>query len=145
MLFLVLLVVTSVLSKPQNDEQPDVQDEPQENVDALLLANGPQDDLAALILPRPPVDSENFHEPCNYYCRKPAGPHRGDFYCCGPESLPIIREQRHPGRCPPALTTCTSRRAFAAPPVCPHDGHCPRAQKCCFDTCLDYHTCKPAH
>lgn len=31
---------------------------------------------------------------CNYYCRKPAGPNKGENYCCGPEGLPIKREQR---------------------------------------------------
>ena len=28
--------------------------------------------------------------------------------------------------------------------VCSHDGNCPRSEKCCFDKCLNHHTCKPA-
>nr|XP_045614707.1 uncharacterized protein LOC123768291 isoform X2 [Procambarus clarkii] len=82
---------------------------------------------------------------CNYYCRKPAGPNKGENYCCGPEGLPIKREQHHRGSCAPPLKQCTGRfAAFAKPRLCPHDGHCSRDEKCCFDTCLDHHTCKPA-
>ena len=28
--------------------------------------------------------------------------------------------------------------------VCSHEGNCPRSEKCCFDKCLNHHTCKPA-
>nr|ABP88043.1 Pl-crustin 2 [Pacifastacus leniusculus] len=82
-------------------------------------------------------------EGCNYYCKKPEGPNKGSNYCCGPEYIPLKREEKHAGNCPPPLKECTR---FPRPPqVCPHDGHCPYNQKCCFDTCLDIHTCKPAH
>ncbi|KAK8732790.1 hypothetical protein OTU49_006928 [Cherax quadricarinatus] len=79
---------------------------------------------------------------CSYYCIKPEGPNKGASYCCSPPHVPLLPEQKHPGRCPPPLKECT--RGFI-PKICPHDGHCPYGQKCCFDTCLDLHTCKPAY
>ncbi|KAK8732805.1 hypothetical protein OTU49_006935 [Cherax quadricarinatus] len=78
---------------------------------------------------------------CNYFCTKPEGPNKGAHYCCSPPFIPLKPEEKHPGKCPPPLKDCTR----IIPQVCPHDGHCPFNQKCCFDTCLDLHTCKPAH
>nr|AEB54630.1 crustin 2 [Procambarus clarkii] len=92
--------------------------------------------LGHLPRPKPPQPG------CNYYCTKPEGPNKGAKYCCGPEFLPLIREEKHNGFCPPPLKDCTR---ILPPQVCPHDGHCPINQKCCFDICLDLHTCKPAH
>ncbi|XP_069163092.1 uncharacterized protein [Procambarus clarkii] len=102
--------------------------------------------------PFPPSTPQPDLDGCNYYCIKPAGPNANAAYCCGPPGLPVLKEEIHAGKCPSALSICTRAPTFFArdisrnipiPQVCPHDGHCPRNQKCCFDTCLDIHTCKP--
>ncbi|XP_071552779.1 uncharacterized protein [Panulirus ornatus] len=77
---------------------------------------------------------------CRYWCKTP----RGQSYCCedGNEfpSYPSVK----PGSCPPVRPQCPAVRSGFRPPVqCSHDSKCPGREKCCFDTCLNYHTCKP--
>merc|ERR1719175_133986 len=76
---------------------------------------------------------------CRYWCRTP----QGQAYCCegGNEiaSLPTVK----PGQCPPVRPQCPPTRAgFRPPSQCSNDSRCPGAEKCCFDTCLQHHTCK---
>jgi len=76
---------------------------------------------------------------CRYWCRTP----QGQAYCCegGNEvaSLPTVK----PGQCPPVRPQCPPTRNFRPPQQCSNDSRCPGAEKCCFDTCLQHHTCKP--
>ncbi|CAL4149818.1 unnamed protein product, partial [Meganyctiphanes norvegica] len=79
---------------------------------------------------------------CRYWCRTP----QGQAYCC---------ENSHqassggfgfvkPGQCPPVRPSCPpTGRSFRPPSQCSSDGRCPGSEKCCFDTCLQHHTCKP--
>ncbi|XP_069950706.1 uncharacterized protein [Cherax quadricarinatus] len=83
-------------------------------------------------------DTKNL-PPCQYQCTRPEGNLKGTTYCCGPD-YPLMREENHAGRCPKQRPCSHDSR----PHMCPHDGFCPRDHKCCFDTCLEYHTCKPA-
>ncbi|XP_045614709.1 uncharacterized protein [Procambarus clarkii] len=94
--------------------------------------------VVAASLARPHDDTRD----CHTYCVKPEGRHRGSTYCCGPDQVPYLKEEKHRGVCEAPLKRC-SKRPAARTKMCPHDGHCPTNQKCCFDTCLDYHTCKP--
>ncbi|CAL4114881.1 unnamed protein product [Meganyctiphanes norvegica] len=76
---------------------------------------------------------------CRYWCRTP----QGQAYCCedGNEvaSLPTVK----PGQCPPVRPQCPPTRAgFRPPQQCSNDSRCPGTEKCCFDTCLQHHTCK---
>merc|ERR1739842_237405 len=76
---------------------------------------------------------------CRYWCRTP----QGQSYCCesGQDvpSLPTVK----PGQCPPVRPQCPPTRAGFRPPAqCSNDSRCPGAEKCCFDTCLQHHTCK---
>merc|ERR1712198_720707 len=76
---------------------------------------------------------------CRYWCRTP----QGQAYCCegGNEvaSLPTVK----PGQCPPVRPQCPPTRAgFRPPQQCSNDSRCPGQEKCCFDTCLQHHTCK---
>nr|QOL09952.1 type Ib crustin cruIb-1 [Penaeus vannamei] len=77
---------------------------------------------------------------CRYYCKTLSD----ETYCCdgGKDYNP---PEYHDGNCPKVRSFCPrieggSRR----PDVCPHDGACQPYEKCCFDTCLDHHTCKLA-
>jgi len=56
-----------------------------------------------------------------------------------------------PGRCPPVRVVCPwSHPAVEAgsislrPVVCLNDSECSGTDKCCYDRCLLYYTCKPA-
>jgi len=76
---------------------------------------------------------------CRYWCRTP----QGQAYCCegGNEvaSLPTVKH----GQCPPVRPQCPPTRAgFRPPQQCSNDSRCPGQEKCCFDTCLQHHTCK---
>ncbi|CAL4128343.1 unnamed protein product [Meganyctiphanes norvegica] len=53
----------------------------------------------------------------------------------------------HPGTCPPSHKECTDAHkglSIHIPQICSDDAECRFYSKCCFDKCLDHHTCKPA-
>ncbi|XP_068230687.1 uncharacterized protein [Palaemon carinicauda] len=76
---------------------------------------------------------------CRRWCRSP----QGQAYCCEsnnePETLPFVK----PGQCPPVRPQCPPVRSFAPPQTCSNDSKCGGVDKCCFDTCLQEHVCKP--
>ncbi|XP_066968457.1 elastin-like [Macrobrachium rosenbergii] len=78
---------------------------------------------------------------CKYWCRTP----QQQAYCCDQGNnggrFPGVR----PGYCPPVRPACPPTR-FGGPPItCAHDNDCASfSDKCCFDTCLEHHVCKPA-
>merc|ERR1719436_1745371 len=76
---------------------------------------------------------------CRYWCRTP----QGQSYCCeSGQDLPSVPSVK-PGQCPPVRPQCPPTRAGFRPPTqCSNDSRCPGAEKCCFDTCLQHHTCK---
>jgi len=76
---------------------------------------------------------------CRYWCRTP----QGQSYCCeSGQDLPSLPSVK-PGQCPPVRPQCPPTRAGFRPPTqCSNDSRCPGAEKCCFDTCLQHHTCK---
>ncbi|XP_047501470.1 glycine-rich protein 5-like [Penaeus chinensis] len=67
---------------------------------------------------------------CKNWCKAPTG----KYECC---------DDLKPGHCPPVRPTCPSVRSVLPPTPCTNDAYCPGADKCCFDTCLEYRTCKP--
>ncbi|XP_064115798.1 elastin-like [Macrobrachium nipponense] len=77
---------------------------------------------------------------CRYWCRTP----QGQAYCCEnvlqPQSLVGVVK---PGQCPPARPVCPPVRNFQPPATCSNDGACGGVDKCCYDTCLEEHVCKP--
>ncbi|CAL4065766.1 unnamed protein product, partial [Meganyctiphanes norvegica] len=65
----------------------------------------------------------------------------GDGVCEGDVS------RVHPGTCPPSHKECTDDLkglSIHIPQICSDDAECRFYSKCCFDKCLDHHTCKPA-
>merc|ERR1712002_274288 len=79
---------------------------------------------------------------CRYWCRTP----QGQAYCCEDGARPPSVVTVKPGRCPPVRPTCPPVRNFGGPPqTCSNDGSCAGYDKCCFDTCLQEHVCKPPH
>ncbi|KAG7158891.1 antileukoproteinase-like [Homarus americanus] len=75
---------------------------------------------------------------CRYWCRTP----QNQAYCCEssqePASVPIPSKY---GDCPKIRPDCPR---FQGPPnPCSHDGKCTGLDKCCYDTCLGQHVCKP--
>ena len=69
---------------------------------------------------------------CERYCR------RWETYCCG-VSQPI-----HLGRCPRVVPGCSEDVQKSNPQRCESDGDCASVDKCCYDGCLQYKTCKTA-
>ncbi|XP_063597678.1 uncharacterized protein LOC134774247 [Penaeus indicus] len=67
---------------------------------------------------------------CKNWCKAPTG----KYECC---------DDLKPGHCPPVRPTCPSVRSVLPPTPCTNDAYCPGADKCCYDTCLEYRTCKP--
>ncbi|XP_066986787.1 ATP-dependent RNA helicase glh-2-like [Macrobrachium rosenbergii] len=80
-----------------------------------------------------------FSQTCRRWCRSPLG----QAYCCEsnnePDTIPFVK----PGVCPPVRPQCPPVRSFAPPRTCSNDSKCGGVDKCCFDTCLQEHVCKP--
>ncbi|KAK7078793.1 hypothetical protein SK128_013925 [Halocaridina rubra] len=77
---------------------------------------------------------------CRYWCRTP----QGQAYCCeGAEQPQSFVGVVKPGFCPPVRPVCPPIRNFLPPATCSNDGACGGVDKCCFDTCLQEHICKP--
>ncbi|CAL4181924.1 unnamed protein product [Meganyctiphanes norvegica] len=68
---------------------------------------------------------------------------QGRAYCCHDGRDTVGNSEVHHGHCPPIRKVCPATR-FQSPQVCSDDGECAYSSKCCFDKCLDHHTCKPA-
>merc|ERR1712198_64433 len=75
---------------------------------------------------------------CRYWCKTP----QGQAYCCEGANEPIALPSVKPGRCPPVRPQCPPVRNFRPPTTCSNDSKCRGAEKCCYDTCLQEHTCK---
>ncbi|XP_071533052.1 uncharacterized protein [Panulirus ornatus] len=71
---------------------------------------------------------------CRYWCKTP----QGQYYCCdrgtGGEKA---------GSCPPVRLHCPSAYSYSGPQTCSSDYSCAGSDKCCYDTCLGEHVCKP--
>ncbi|XP_042891674.1 glycine-rich cell wall structural protein 2-like [Penaeus japonicus] len=67
---------------------------------------------------------------CKKWCKAPTG----NYECC---------DDLKPGQCPPVRPTCPSVRSVLPPTPCTNDAYCLGTDKCCYDTCLEYRTCKP--
>lgn len=77
---------------------------------------------------------------CRYWCRTP----QGQAYCCeNSNQAPSFAGVVKPGQCPPVRPVCPNTRSFLPPATCSNDGACGGFDKCCFDTCLQEHVCKP--
>jgi len=81
---------------------------------------------------------------CRYWCRNP----QNQYYCCEGQNQQIGggggQVGTKPGSCPPVRPNCPPTRIFGPPRQCSNDYACTGSDKCCFDTCLQHHTCKPA-
>ncbi|XP_037792050.1 acanthoscurrin-2-like, partial [Penaeus monodon] len=76
---------------------------------------------------------------CRYWCRSG----NNQFYCCENSSQTASNIAVHPGSCPAVRPLCPGTRGLP-PKTCSNDGSCGWADKCCFDSCLKLHVCKPA-
>ena len=84
---------------------------------------------------------QNFERRCVYWCQTSVN----SYYCCdtgfpGSNPWPIIQGGNKPGSCPPRNPFCTQWSDRSWP--CTDDQQCRWTLKCCFDTCLNYNTCK---
>nr|ACU25383.1 crustin 2 [Panulirus japonicus] len=77
---------------------------------------------------------------CRYWCRTP----RGQYYCCESGSRPPGPVGTKPGRCPIVRFDCPPTRFHGGPQTCSNDYSCAGSDKCCYDTCLGEHVCKPS-
>ena len=78
---------------------------------------------------------------CRYWCRTP----QGQAYCCEGSNQQQSFVGVKPGQCPPVRPVCPPTRSFGPPRTCSNDGSCGGIDKCCFDTCLQEHVCKPPY
>ncbi|CAL4070575.1 unnamed protein product, partial [Meganyctiphanes norvegica] len=76
---------------------------------------------------------------CRYWCRTP----QGQSYCCENSNQSTLLPFTKPGQCPPVRPSCPPTRFGGPPRTCSNDSRCPGVDKCCFDTCLQEHVCKP--
>ncbi|XP_069993245.1 uncharacterized protein [Penaeus vannamei] len=76
---------------------------------------------------------------CRYWCRTPLN----QYYCCGNTGQSSNLVAVHRGRCPQVRPYCPGTRD-GPPRPCSNDGDCSWLDKCCYDTCLGQHVCKPA-
>ncbi|XP_042888360.1 uncharacterized protein LOC122263801 [Penaeus japonicus] len=76
---------------------------------------------------------------CRYWCKTP----QNQAYCCEDGNDPVSQPFVKPGKCPPVRPQCPPvRSGFRPPNQCSNDSRCPGYEKCCYDTCLEHHTCK---
>ena len=79
---------------------------------------------------------------CRYWCRTP----QGQAYCCENANQVQSLVFTKPGLCPPVRDFCPPTRSNIGPPApCSNDGSCLGVDKCCYDVCLNQHTCKAPH
>ncbi|XP_042219313.1 41 kDa spicule matrix protein-like [Homarus americanus] len=76
---------------------------------------------------------------CRNWCRTD----KGQAYCCETASEPESPFSIKFGMCPPRRPACLDVRSVGPPSSCSSDGTCSGIEKCCFDVCLQQHTCKP--
>lgn len=76
---------------------------------------------------------------CRFWCRTP----KNQVYCCEDANAPQNPVGVKAGVCPAARPACPPTRSLGPPPPCSNDGSCVGVDKCCYDTCLKEHTCKP--
>merc|ERR1712212_684242 len=76
-------------------------------------------------------------------CRRWNRTPQGQAYCAEGANEPLTAAITKQGQCPPVRPSCPPTRNFGPPRTCSSDGACPNFDKCCFDTCLQHHTCKP--
>merc|ERR1712179_69863 len=85
---------------------------------------------------------------CKYWCKTPGN----QYYCCEGQNQQIGgggggigggNVGTKPGFCPPVRPSCPPTRIHGPPRQCSNDYSCSGRDKCCFDTCLQHHTCKP--
>nr|AGU01540.1 antimicrobial peptide type 1 precursor Ic [Pandalus japonicus] len=76
---------------------------------------------------------------CLQWCKNPV---KGSVYCCNDGTGPQALADEHLGECPKHRPVCPRNGITSGPALCSHDGYCQDSSKCCFDTCLDHHTCK---
>jgi len=75
---------------------------------------------------------------CRYWCKTP----QNQYYCCeNPNQQTGGNVGTKPGSCPAVRPSCPPTRVRPRP--CSNDYSCPGSDKCCYDTCLQHHTCKP--
>ncbi|KDR17121.1 uncharacterized protein LOC110831979 [Zootermopsis nevadensis] len=83
--------------------------------------------------------------PCRLWCQLPClYPWQPmQYYCCDnyvkTGRCPLIRPI-----CPVASGAAVPGSNNQSPPVCESDRQCAGTDKCCYDQCLLYYTCKPA-
>ena len=80
----------------------------------------------------------SFSNSCRYWCRTPLG----QYYCCENSKQSPSNVGVKSGFCPPVRPACPPTR-FGPPKTCSNDYSCRGTKKCCFDTCLQQHVCKP--
>ena len=97
--------------------------------------NKPQ---TGLVISVGPTGGNNRPASCRYWCRTPLN----QFYCCEDTSQTPSQPGLKPGFCPPVRPECPPTR-FGPPQTCSHDYACFGVDKCCYDTCLQQHVCKP--
>ena len=78
---------------------------------------------------------------CRFWCKTP----QGQAYCCENANEAQTAVFTKGGHCPPVRPTCPLRSFSGPPKTCSNDGACAGVDKCCFDTCLEEHVCKPPH
>lgn len=62
-------------------------------------------------------------------------------YCCDAPLADVLK----PGHCPPLRSSCPVLGHYLPPSTCSDDGSCPGVDKCCYDNCLQQHTCSSPH
>ncbi|CAL4190975.1 unnamed protein product [Meganyctiphanes norvegica] len=85
------------------------------------------------------VTSSSNSANCRYWCRNS----QNQYYCCESSSQIITTPTVKPGSCPAVRPDCPPTRHFIGPVTCSNDGSCGGTDKCCYDTCLEQHICKP--
>merc|ERR1739844_673633 len=86
-----------------------------------------------------PNNGGRGHGNCRYWCKDP----QGRAYCCETGNDAPAPVGVKPGKCPVPRPVCPVHTRFGPPKTCSNDGTCHGAEKCCFDTCLKEHVCKP--
>ncbi|ROT70667.1 crustin 4 [Penaeus vannamei] len=76
-----------------------------------------------------------YQKNCARYC---PGSAPGSYVCC-------VRSHPNEPQCPPTRPTCTDPFYYSGPPQrCENSYECMSSSLCCYDTCLQHKTCKPA-
>ncbi|XP_076048647.1 uncharacterized protein LOC143029692 [Oratosquilla oratoria] len=112
-----------------------------EDVSTMMKVTGAL--VVVCVLALVSMEAQAQEATCRYWCKH--GLDKEKFYCCEdshkPPSPVGVKKNF---KCPDPRPECPHSPRVGPPATCSNDFNCHGTAKCCWDTCLGEHVCKPS-